>query len=96
MAQKRKAKAGSARKVRMILVTGPDGAIAGGMFAQAARRGDVRISFRPLPGQAVHEVDVPAGLVTDKSAQELQAALSAYRVAPAQSRLVLRAATSSR
>lgn len=73
----------------MVVVTNTDGTIVGGMLADAARDANVRVEFRPLPGQTVHEVDVSEHLVKDKSAQELHATFSAYRVASTQSRLVL-------
>jgi hypothetical protein len=88
MAQRRRPKRGAARKTKLIVVAEADGTIIGGMLADGAVQRNVRVEFRPLPGQTVHEVQIDERLVKERAAHEVQAALSAFRVAPGESRLV--------
>jgi hypothetical protein len=90
MAKARKAKARPVRKIRVLLLTRADGEIIGGALRDDAQGSGVVAEIRPLPGQALHEVELDERLVRGKSAQDLYAALSVYRVEPAQSRLVPR------
>jgi hypothetical protein len=58
------------------------------MLPDSSPQKNIRLEFRPLPGQAVHEVQIDERLVKGRTATEVHAALSAYRVAPGVSRLV--------
>jgi hypothetical protein len=89
MARARKRTAKSGRTVRILLLTRTDGEIIGGALRDE-RGGGIRADIHPLPGQVLHEVDVPENLVRVRSARELYTALSAYRVEPVVSRLVSR------
>jgi hypothetical protein len=88
MAQRRKGKQGGARMAKLIVVAEADGSIVGAMLADGVAQKNVRVEFRPMPGQTVHEVHIDERLVRDRAAHEVHAALSAYRVVPGQSRLV--------
>lgn len=88
MAQTRKPGGNAARKVRLHVVTKADGTIIGGLLPDSSPQKNIRLEFRPLPGQTVHDVEIDERLVKGRTATQVQAALSAYRVVPGESRLI--------
>lgn len=68
---------------RMLLLTDADGRVIGAAAQGPARPGGHGIAITPLPGQTLHEVDVPAELADLLRGPDAHAVLSRFVVEPA-------------
>jgi hypothetical protein len=73
----------------MILVTDMNGAIIAAAQTQANSGGDPQVRMEPLPGQQVHEVDVPEEVAGIGSGHSFFIAISGARIEPGTGKLIL-------
>ena len=65
-----------ARTVKMLVVTDASGNIVGGAHLGNSKQKNMNVGVRPLGGQRLHEVEIPAELAQLRSGHLLHQALS--------------------
>ena len=67
---------------KMLIVTDAEGKIIAAAHLDDAQRSGPNVGVVPLPGQTIHEVDVPEALTKLRSGHEFHLALSRARLNP--------------
>lgn len=74
---------------KMILVTDMNGAIIAAAHVQPNSGDDPQVRLEPLPGQQIHEVEVPEEVAEIGSGQSFFLAISGARIEPGTGKLIL-------
>ena len=74
----------------MLLVVDSTGSVIGGIGTGRITGTGPSTGIMPLPGQTIHEVEVPEEISQLETADEIFSAFSNYVVVPAQAKLVRR------
>jgi hypothetical protein len=67
---------------RMLVLTDEQGRVVAAAHVGRAREDDLAVGIRPLPGQRVHEVEVPAAVASLEHGHHLEMFFAAARLGP--------------